>query len=152
MNLDKISSETLKTQLRAPLVLAEVLPIGLFGAFAALMLAAFVSTHDTYLHSWGSILVQDVIMPFRKEPFDKDTHLKVFKIFNFGVAIFIFSFQFIISTKSKNCTFFCNYGCYICWGIRCCNYWRSLLEERDYSSGLDCNDYWCCHCNRWYSC
>ena len=57
LSLDKISTDTLKTQLRAPLVLAEVLPIGLFGAFAALMLAAFVSTHDTYLHSWGSIPV-----------------------------------------------------------------------------------------------
>ena len=70
-SLNKLDSETLKTQLRAPLVLAEVLPVGLLGAFAALMLAAFVSTHDTYLHSWGSILIQDVIMPFRKKPFEK---------------------------------------------------------------------------------
>ena len=36
---------------------------------AAVMLAAFISTHDTYLHSWGSIFIQDVVLPFRKKPF-----------------------------------------------------------------------------------
>ena len=43
-----------------------------------MMLGAFiVSTHDTYLHSWGSIFVQDVLMPFRKRPFTKrGAHLK----------------------------------------------------------------------------
>tara|TARA_Y100001970_G_scaffold294222_1_gene448755 strand:+ start:921 stop:2993 length:2073 start_codon:yes stop_codon:yes gene_type:complete len=106
LSLDKISTDTLKTQLRAPLVLAEVLPIGLFGAFAALMLAAFVSTHDTYLHSWGSILVQDVIMPFRKEPFDKDTHLKVLRLSIFGVAIFIFLFSLLFQQNQKIALFF----------------------------------------------
>jgi len=106
LSLDRISTDTLKTQLRAPLVLAEVLPIGLFGAFAALMLAAFVSTHDTYLHSWGSILVQDVIMPFRKEPFDKDTHLKVLRLSIFGVAIFIFLFSLLFQQNQKIALFF----------------------------------------------
>ena len=106
LSLDKISTDTLKTQLRAPLVLAEVLPIGLFGAFAALMLAAFVSTHDTYLHSWGSILVQDVIMPFRKEPFDKDTHLRVLRFSIFGVAIFIFLFSLLFQQNQKIALFF----------------------------------------------
>ena len=49
-SLDSLNSETLKSQMRAPIVLSEVLPVGLLGAFAALMLAAFISTHDTYLH------------------------------------------------------------------------------------------------------
>ena len=148
-SLNKLDSETLKTQLRAPLVLAEVLPVGLLGAFAALMLAAFVSTHDTYLHSWGSILIQDVIMPFRKKPFDKETHLKVLRISIFGVAIFIFFFQSVISAKSKNSVIFCHYCCHFCRRFRSCNYRRIILEKRNNRCGLDCNDYWCSHCSRW---
>ena len=64
-------------------------------------LAAFISTHDTYLHSWGSILVQDVIMPFRKEPFDKDTHLKVLRYSIYGVAVFIFFFSLLFQQNQK---------------------------------------------------
>ncbi len=64
-----VGSETLQNQLRVPVVLTAILPVGLMGAFAAVMIAAFISTHDTYLHSWGSIFIQDVVMPFRKTPF-----------------------------------------------------------------------------------
>ena len=50
-------------RLRVPVVLSIVLPVGLKGMMAAMMLAAFVSTHNTYLHSWGSIFTQDVVLP-----------------------------------------------------------------------------------------
>ena len=92
--------------MRGPLVLSTVLPVGLLGAFAALMLAAFVSTHDTYLHSWATILVQDVIMPFRNKPFDKDTHLKVLRYAILGVAIFIFLFSLLFQQNQKIALFF----------------------------------------------
>ena len=105
-SLNELDTETLRTQLRAPIVLAKVLPLGLLGAFAALMLAAFVSTHDTYLHSWGSILIQDVIMPFRSKPFDKETHLKVLRLSIFGVAIFIFIFSLLFQQNQKIALFF----------------------------------------------
>jgi SSS family solute:Na+ symporter len=104
--LVEFDTDALKTQLRAPLVLSEVLPIGLLGAFAALMLAAFISTHDTYLHSWGSILIQDVIMPFRDKPFDKETHLKVLRYSIFGVAVFIFLFSLFFQQNQKIALFF----------------------------------------------
>ena len=78
--------------MRGPYILSVVLPNGLLGAFAALMLAAFVSTHDTHLHSWATILVQDVIMPFRSKPFDKKTHLKVLENRYFWCGCFYFSF------------------------------------------------------------
>lgn len=50
-------------RLRVPVVLSLVLPAGLKGLMAAMMLAAFISTHNTYLHSWGSIFTQDVALP-----------------------------------------------------------------------------------------
>lgn len=105
-SLDKISTDTLRNQLRAPFVLSEILPVGLLGAFAALMLAAFISTHDTYLHSWGSIFIQDVIMPFRDKPFDKETHLRVLRYSIFGVAVFIFFFSLLFSQNQKIALYF----------------------------------------------
>jgi len=105
-SLDNLSTDTLRSQMRAPFVLSEILPVGLLGAFAALMLAAFISTHDTYLHSWGSIFIQDVIMPFRKKPFDKETHLKVLRYSIFGVAIFIFLFSLLFSQSQKIALYF----------------------------------------------
>lgn len=105
-SLSSLSSDTLKGQMRAPFVLSEILPVGLIGAFAALMLAAFISTHDTYLHSWGSIFIQDVIMPFRKKPFDKETHIKVLRYSIFGVAVFIFLFSLLFSQSQKIALYF----------------------------------------------
>ena len=106
ISLSSLSSDTLKGQMRAPFVLSEILPVGLLGAFAALMLAAFISTHDTYLHSWGSIFIQDVIMPFRKKPFDKETHIKVLRYSIFGVAVFIFLFSLLFSQSQKIALYF----------------------------------------------
>ena len=105
-SLDSLNSETLKSQMRAPIVLSEVLPVGLLGAFAALMLAAFISTHDTYLHSWASIFVQDVILPFRKKPFEKDDHIKALRYSIFGVAIFIFTFSLVFDQNQEIALYF----------------------------------------------
>ena len=104
--LNSLETETLKSQMRAPVVLSEILPVGLLGAFAALMLAAFISTHDTYLHSWASIFVQDVIMPLRKKPFNKDEHIKVLRYSIFGVAIFIFIFSLVFDQNQEIALYF----------------------------------------------
>lgn len=104
--LSSLETDTLRSQMRGPVVLSKILPVGLLGAFAALMLCAFVSTHDTYLHSWATILVQDVIMPFRSKPFDKETHLKVLRLSIFGVAVFIFLFSLLFQQNQKIALFF----------------------------------------------
>ena len=84
------------TQARVPLFLAYILPTGLMGLFAAVMFAAMLSTDDTYMHSWGAILVQDVILPFKKKPFTPKQHLKALRwsIVFVGVFAFFFSWLF----------------------------------------------------------
>ncbi len=104
--LSTLKPDAIQSQLRVPLVLSHILPTGLMGAFAAVMLAAFVSTHDTYLHSWGSILIQDVIMPFRKKPFSPEMHLKVLRASIVFVAIFIFFFSLLFQQNQKIALFF----------------------------------------------
>ncbi|MBC7288230.1 MAG: hypothetical protein H5T86_09350, partial [Armatimonadetes bacterium] len=51
-------------QLRAmPIALAMLLPGGFLGLLTAGMLAAAMSTYNTYLHTWSAVLTQDVIAP-----------------------------------------------------------------------------------------
>lgn len=106
ITLSSLDTDTLKSQMRAPIVLSEVLPAGLLGAFAALMLAAFISTHDTYLHSWGSIFIQDVLMPFREKPFSKEEHIRALRYSIFGVAIFIFIFSLVFDQNQEIALYF----------------------------------------------
>ena len=87
---------TLQNQLRTPLTLAHMLPMGIMGLFCAALLAAFISTHDTYLHSWGSIFIQDVVLPFREKPLSPRQHMWLLRISIFGVALFIFFFSLLV--------------------------------------------------------
>jgi len=104
--LAAVDSEAIKSQLRIPLVLSQLLPTGLLGLFAGLMLAASVTTDDTYLHSWGSIFIQDVIMPFRRRPFTPKQHLRVLRWSILGVATFAFCFSLLFQQSQYIFLFF----------------------------------------------
>lgn len=93
--LARIESETIQKQVTVPLVLAKVLPTGIVGLLCAVMLMAFISTHDTYLHSWGSIFVQDVILPFRKKPITPAQHMRLLRLSILFVAVFIFCWSML---------------------------------------------------------
>lgn len=43
--------------------MGNILPAGFVGLISAAMLAAFMSTHDSYLLCWSSVITQDVIAP-----------------------------------------------------------------------------------------
>ncbi len=104
--LSTIDSEQIRSQMTVPLAMKQVLPVGVMGAFCAVMFAAFISTHDTYLHSWGSIFIQDVILPLRKKPLTPRQHLWCLRLAILGVAVFIFCFSFFYSQKSDILMFF----------------------------------------------
>ncbi|OHB58249.1 MAG: hypothetical protein A2Y12_02440 [Planctomycetes bacterium GWF2_42_9] len=93
--IGSIESEQLQKQVAIPLVLAKVLPVGIIGLFCAIMFAAAISTDNTYLHSWGSIFVQDVILPFRKEKFSTKTHMLLLRLSILLVAVIIFFFSLL---------------------------------------------------------
>ncbi len=46
-----------------PLYLAKIIPAGLLGLITAGMVAAFMSTHDSYLLCWSSVITQDIVAP-----------------------------------------------------------------------------------------
>lgn len=96
-----VDSEILKSQLKVPMVLNQLLPIGVKGAFVAIMLAAAITSHNIYIHSFGSIFIQDCVLPLRKKPFTPEQHIKYlrYSILGVGVTIFILSIIFQQSEK-----------------------------------------------------
>ncbi|MEN6386573.1 MAG: sodium:solute symporter [Phycisphaerales bacterium] len=91
--ISSLPAGEIKDQMIVPLALTKILPVGIIGLFAAVMLAAAIGTDDTYLHSWGSIFVQDVILPFRKKALDPKQHILLLRLSILLVAVFIFLFS-----------------------------------------------------------
>ncbi len=75
--------------LAMPLFLSRVLPSGLIGITCAGMLAAFMSTHDSYLLCWSSVLTQDVVAPWFKDGLSSKARLLLTRIFIVCIGIFI---------------------------------------------------------------
>lgn len=92
--LEQTGDLQLRKQGLVPTALSLILPTGLLGLFAAVMFAAMLSTDDTYMHSWGSIFIQDVIMPFRKKPFTARQHLTALRLSIVFVAVFAWLFSY----------------------------------------------------------
>ncbi len=93
VTLATIESPQIQSQMRVPAGLSELLPAGVMGLFVAMIISAAVSTDDTYLHSWGSIFIQDVVMPLRKKPLSQKAHMWLLRGAIFGVAAFAFFFS-----------------------------------------------------------
>jgi SSS family solute:Na+ symporter len=93
--LETVSNEKIRSQIRVPLVLSQILPTGIKGALVTLMIMATVATHNSYMHSWGSIFIQDVLMPFRKKAYQPQEHIKILRFSILGVSIFIFVFSLL---------------------------------------------------------
>jgi SSS family solute:Na+ symporter len=72
-----------------PVFLSQILPVGLIGIISAGMLAAFMSTHDSYLLCWSSVLTQDVVAPWFKKGLSSKSRVLLTRIFIVTIGIFI---------------------------------------------------------------
>ncbi|MFZ2145801.1 MAG: sodium:solute symporter family protein [Sedimentisphaerales bacterium] len=77
------------TLIAMPVFLSQIIPVGLIGIISAGMLAAFMSTHDSYLLCWSSVLTQDVVAPWFKKGLSSETRLLLTRIFIVAIGIFI---------------------------------------------------------------
>jgi SSS family solute:Na+ symporter len=95
-----------QSQIRVPVVLTQLLPRGLMGAFTAVMLATALTCKSAYMHSWGSILVQDVIIPIRGRPLEPVRHLWALRGSIVFVAAFTFAFSLLFQQSQAIFLFF----------------------------------------------
>jgi SSS family solute:Na+ symporter len=79
-----------------PVFLGRLLPIGVIGLLTAAMIAAFMSTHDSYLLCWSSVLSNDVLKPLLGERLTDRGAVLATRIFVvlIGVCILLISFVF----------------------------------------------------------
>ena len=97
--LSQISDPMIRNQMTVPLFLANLLPVGVMGLFAAIIMACAISCDNTYIHAWGTIFIQDVVMPIRNKPLDTKTHMRWLRCSIIGVAIFGFVFSMLFPLK-----------------------------------------------------
>ena len=115
-------------QMAMPMAASHFLPIGLKGLFAAVAFFFMLSTDTTYLHSWGSIFIQDIVLPLHGKPVSARTHLLLLRLSILGVAVFGFVFslcyqqnEYINMFQMITGTFFsAGAGCAIIGGL----YWK----------------------------
>ena len=90
--LDGIKDTATQDQMRMPTALSLFLPIGIKGMLLSICVMGIISGDGIHLHSWGSILIQDVIMPFRRKPLTPKQHLTLLRFSIVGVALWAFCF------------------------------------------------------------
>ncbi len=88
---------TLYHQMMLPVVFRNLLPAGLLGLFALLMVMLMVSTDDSRIFNASAAIVQDLIVPFLKEPLRPESHLRLIKICTILTGIFFFFASFFMS-------------------------------------------------------
>lgn len=93
--LNGVAEEPIRNQVTTAATLSQMLPVGIKGMLASIFLLGLIACDASYLHSWGSIFIQDVVMPFRKTPFKPGQHLLLLRLAILSVAIFGFIFSLL---------------------------------------------------------
>ena len=86
-------------QIRVPVLLANFLPVGVKGLFAALALATFISTNNSYLLQFGGMFAQDVILPLQKKALNPKSHMRLLRWCIVAVAILYFGLSIMFNQK-----------------------------------------------------
>lgn len=118
--LASIDNDVIRTQVEVPVAIAHFLPAGITGMFLATMLFLMLSTHTTYLHSWGSIVIQDIVLPLRKRPFTPREQLWYLRLSISAVALFAFLFSLLYAQTTYILMFFALTGSIYLGGAGAC--------------------------------
>ena len=86
-----------------PLYLARIIPAGLLGLVVAGMVAAFMSTHDSYLLCWSGVITQDIVAPLFG-PLSQRQRIFVTRvgIVLIGIALLVWGLWYEVSTELWN--------------------------------------------------
>jgi SSS family solute:Na+ symporter len=78
------------TLLAMPKFLSMFVPAGLMGVLIAAMLAADMSTDSSYMLTWGSVIYNDIMGPFRKTQWPERKGLLVNRMIIAVIGVFLF--------------------------------------------------------------
>jgi len=77
------------TLLAMPTMLAQIVPPGLMGLLIAAMLAADMSTDSAYMLTWGSVIYNDILAPFRKTKWTEKRGILVNRMIVALIGVFL---------------------------------------------------------------
>lgn len=72
--------EPLSNLYAMPVFMGRLLPPILIGVITAGMIAAFMSTHDSYFLTWSSVITQDIVAPLWKRELSTKARVKITRI------------------------------------------------------------------------
>jgi SSS family solute:Na+ symporter len=99
-NPNELTDDVSVTLKAMPTLLSQILPVGVIGLIGAAMLAAFMSTHDSYLLCWAAVIVEDVIQPLCKDGLSVRRRLLLARIFIFLIGVFLLAWSLFYPMKS----------------------------------------------------
>ena len=83
------NGEVSNSLIMMPEYLVEILPVGVLGITVAAMLAAFMSTHDSYLLCWSTIITNDIIDPLTGSNLNSEKKINYSRIIIIILGIYI---------------------------------------------------------------
>jgi SSS family solute:Na+ symporter len=92
-----ISNPQIQKQMLVPTALGTLLPAGIKGLLAAVVITGMFGGDTTHIHSWGSMFVQDIILPLRKKPLSPKQHIRYLRRTMAGVGVFAFLFGCLVT-------------------------------------------------------
>lgn len=75
-----------------PMLLGELLPVGLLGLLVAGLLAASMSTYSSYVLAWSSVLTLDVISRIKKGGYSEKTTIRITQVISGLIGFFLLIF------------------------------------------------------------
>ncbi len=82
--------KTLYSQMMMPASFRRMLPTGLMGAFFLVGILLMITTDDSRLFNASSAIVQDLVIPFKKQEMTPKQHIRLIRWITVGVALFFF--------------------------------------------------------------
>ena len=106
--LDKLPLDALqgKASLYAmPVFLSQFVPVGLMGLLLAAMLAADMSSTSSYMITWGSVIYNDILAPFRKTQWSEKRGLLWNRVIVTLIGVFLLVFGLLYRLKGDAWTY-----------------------------------------------
>jgi len=80
-------------QMKIPISLSYMLPVGIKGLFLTIMILGMTDGDSAHILTWGGIFIQDVVLPIRGKPLTPKQHVRVLRWSVTGVAVFALFFS-----------------------------------------------------------
>jgi solute:Na+ symporter, SSS family len=91
--LNSVPEGQVRSQMTVPVALRFMLPVGVKGLFCSMMLLGLMAGDSSHIFTWGSIFIQDVVMPIRGRPLEPHEHVRMLRWAVAGVTAFAFVFS-----------------------------------------------------------